>query len=187
MAALLSMLADAAAFAFFADVSLSVMLADGGAFALFAPVSVSAMLADAAAFAFFAGVSLSAMLTDAATFACGAVVSDYAMLAKFFGIANGAIFLQLVVWAFLTDPSHFSSNQPNLRQVLSVVDFFFFCLVVFIKKQTLFKLSWGLIPDQVVSIRLSVIERHKFSRFLQRIHRRIIPPVVVAHWRGLHF
>ena len=113
LAAYLSVLADGAAFALFAVVSEFAMLADGGAFALFAGVSAFAMLAEAGAFAFFALVSLSVML------------------AKCLGVANGAIFLQLAMWAFLTDPSHFSDNQPKLRQVLSVLHFFFIFLYHF--------------------------------------------------------
>ena len=56
LAALLSVLADSTAFAFFADVSFFAMLADAAAFAFFALVSLFAMLADAAAVAFFAVV-----------------------------------------------------------------------------------------------------------------------------------
>ena len=72
------------------------------------------------------------MLAEAGAFAFRALVSSFAMLAKCLGVANGAMPLQLVVYAFLTNLSHFSDNRPNLRQVLSVLDFLFHILYHFI-------------------------------------------------------
>jgi hypothetical protein len=138
LAALLSVLADACAFAFCALVSSSAMFADAGAFAFCTGVSISAMLADAGAFAFCAAVSVFAMLADAGTFAFCALGSSSAMLAyagafafcacvslsdmlaKCLVVANGAVKLQLVMWAPLTTPSHFLNSLSNLQQAPSL-------------------------------------------------------------------
>jgi hypothetical protein len=127
-----AMLAYTGAFAFFAVESSFAMFADAGAIAFFAVVSLYAMLAYTGAFAFFAVGSSCAMLAEAGAFAFWALVSSFAMLAKCLGVANGAMPLQLVVWAFLMDLPHFSDNQPNLRQVLPVLDFFSHILYHFI-------------------------------------------------------